>query len=156
MPSHDSSPLHSVRTNQLSSAATEWFETVLSALDAKDLPRYLTYLSPRVSIIFNNGEMTMEGIEAAREGLGHFWQSFGTLRHEELNIYGTDENFTHEALNHYTTLDGRNVTTRAVAFIDRDEEGRIYSLRVYGDQSPLWASGDPKNSNQDANVVEGK
>lgn len=98
----------------------------------------------------------MDGIEAAREGLGQFWQSFGMLRHEELNIYGTDENFAHEALNHYITLDGRNVTTRAVAFIDRDKEGRICSLRVYGDQSPLWAREDLKDSNKDTKEVEGK
>lgn len=98
----------------------------------------------------------MDGIEAAREGLGHFWQSFGTLRHEELNIYGTDENFAHEALNHYTTLDGRDVTLRAVAFIDRDEAGKIYSLRLYGDQSPLWAREDLKNSKTEVKEDEGK
>lgn len=149
MPPQPSSALHSVRTNQLSPAATEWFASVLSALDAKDLPRYLSYLSPRVSIIFNNGEMTMDGIEAAREGLGQFWQSFGTLRHEELNIYGTDQNFVHEALNHHTTLDGRDVTIRAVAFIDRDEGGKICSLRLYADQSPLWAREDLKDSKKD-------
>lgn len=134
-----SSALRTVRINQLSPAATEWFSSVLSALDAKDLPQYLSHMSPRVRIIFNNGEMTMDGIEAVREGLGQFWQSFDTLRHEELNIYGTDGNFAHEALNHYTTLDGREVTIRAVAFIDRDEGGRICSLRLYGNQSPLWA-----------------
>lgn len=60
-------------------------------------------------------------------------------------MYGTDERFAHEALNHYVTLDGRQVTLRAVACIDRDAEGRIAELRVYGDQSPLWGTrGDGK------------
>jgi len=44
----------------------------------------------------------------------------------------------HEALNHFTTLDGRAVTLRAVAWIDRDPAGLITSLRVYSDQSPLF------------------
>jgi len=44
----------------------------------------------------------------------------------------------HEALNHFTTLDGRSVTLRAVAWIDRDAAGQIASLRVYSDQSPLF------------------
>lgn len=73
-----------------------------------------------------------------REGLSQYWQGFGTLRHTELNIYGNDRNFVHEALNHYTTLDGREVTLRAVAWIDRNDAGEIVEVRVYSDQSPLW------------------
>lgn len=132
-------PLSTVRINQLSPDATQWLAEVLEALDAKDLPKYLTYLSPSITITFNNGNQTFKGIDAVRKGLGSFWQTFGSLRHEELNIYGTDVNFVHEALNHCTTLDGRKVTIRAVAFIDRDKEGRIEELRIYSDQSPLWA-----------------
>lgn len=77
-----------------------------------------------------------------REGLSGFWQSFGTLRHEELNIYGTDSNFVHEALNHYTTLDGRQVVVRAVAWIDRNDAGEIDEVRIYNDQGPLWKNGE--------------
>lgn len=133
-----STALRALRINQLSPPATQWLLSVLSALDAKDLSLYLTFLSPSVTIIFNNGELTLNGLDAAREGLARFWQSFATIRHEEMNIYGTDRNFVHEALNHYTALDGRSVTVRAVAFVDRDQEGRIEGLRVYGDQTPLW------------------
>ena len=129
-----------VRINQLGEETTGWLRAVLTALDAKDVDAYTAVMADDVEVVFNNGDMAMRGREVVRDGLAEFWQSFDTLAHEELNIYGTDRNFVHEALNHYTTLDGRRVTVRAVAWIDRDDEGRISSLRVYNDQSPLWSS----------------
>lgn len=131
--------LDNVRMNQLSPQATDWLRRVLQALDAKDVEAYTAFMADDVDVLFNNGELAMRGRDAVREGLGQFWQSFGTLEHDELNIYGTDRNLVHEALNYYTTLDGRQVTIRAVAWIDRDEDGNIASLRVYNDQSPLRA-----------------
>lgn len=131
--------LSTARINQLSPRGTAWLQELLDTLDAKDLDAYTGRMSDDVEVVFNNGEMAMRGREAVRQGLRAFWQSFGSLEHEELNIYGTDDHFVHEALNHYTTLDGRRVTIRAVAWIDRDAEGRVTSLRVYNDQSPLWA-----------------
>jgi ketosteroid isomerase-like protein len=128
----------SVRINQLGTEATAWLREVLSALDAKDVDAYTDFMADDVEVTFNNGDMSMRGRDAVREGLAGFWQSFGTLEHEELNIYGTDRHLVHEALNHYRTLDGRSVTIRAVAWIDRDDSGRVQSLRVYNDQSPLW------------------
>jgi ketosteroid isomerase-like protein len=129
-----------VRINQLSEEGTAWLHSILDALDAKDVDAYTAFMADEVEVTFNNGDMSMRGREAVREGLSQFWQSFGTLKHEELNVYGTDQNLVHEALNHYTTLDGRNVTIRAVAWIDRDRDGRVVSLRIYNDQSPLWAT----------------
>ena len=82
----------------------------------------------------------MSGIDVFREGLKSFWQGFKSIRHEELMMFGTEKNLVHEALNHYETLDGRQVTVRAVAFIDRDSEGRIEAMRIYNDQSPVWSA----------------
>jgi hypothetical protein len=82
-------------------------------------------------------------VRAVREGLAQFWQSFDTLEHDELNVYGTDRNLAHEALNHYTTADRRKVTIRAVAWIDRDDDGQITSIRIYNDQSPPFGTSFP-------------
>ena len=93
-----------------------------------------------VEVLFNNGDyMNLRGRDQVGEALANFWRSFDNLRHEELNIYGTDRNFVHEALNHFRTLNGREVTVRAVACIDRNDRGEIASLRIYSDQSELLA-----------------
>jgi hypothetical protein len=39
------------------------------------------------------------------------------------------------------TLDGGRVTLRAVAFMDRNSEGEVSSVRLYGDTSPLFSEG---------------
>ncbi|MBY0423889.1 MAG: hypothetical protein K2Q06_16410 [Parvularculaceae bacterium] len=56
-----------------------------------------------------------------------------------LNIYGVDHAFMLEALNHYVRRDGERVTTRAVALTDRDADGRVASIRVFADASPVYA-----------------
>lgn len=129
--------MENLRINQLSDDATTWLNDVLTALDDKDVEAYTAFMADDVEVTFNNGDMSMRGRDVVRDGLGEFWQSFGTLQHDELNVYGTDDNFVHEALNHYTTLDGKDVTIRAVAWIDRNRNGRITSVRIYNDQSPL-------------------
>ena len=131
--------LDSVRINQLDAATTDWLADLVRILDAKDVDAYVARMADDVEVVFNNGDVSMRGREDVRAGLREFWRSFGTLEHEELNLYGGARHLVHEALNHYTTLDGRAVTLRAVAWIDRDDDGLVTSLRVYSDQSPLWA-----------------
>ena len=72
------------------------------------------------------------------QGLAAYWQSFGTLEHDLLAILGSDRAFALEALNHYTTHDGRAVSLRAVAMTDRNEDGQAVAVRLYSDTSPLF------------------
>lgn len=128
---------HTLRTNQLSRAAFDWYLNYLTVLDRKDLAAYGQLLADDVTLQMNNAEPT-RGKAAVLEGLSHYWPSFGSIEHELLNLYGSDHSFVLEALNHYTRLDGSEVTLRAVAFTDRDESGRVTSVRLYTDTSPLW------------------
>ncbi|KAI9815610.1 MAG: hypothetical protein M1826_001978 [Phylliscum demangeonii] len=141
----------SLRHNSLSASATAWLQQMLQSLDAKDLSTYLSFMAPSIRMTFNNGNPstststnmptpTFDGIDAVRAGLAQYWQSFTSIEHEALNVYGDDRHFVHEALNHYLTLDGRRLTLRAAAFIDRDEAGRVLELRLYADQTPLWSA----------------
>lgn len=145
-----------VRTNELSDDATAWLRQVLTALDDKDVDAYTAFMGTDVEVIFNNGEMAMSGRDAVRQGLSEFWQSFGTLRHDELNIDGEDRRFVHEALNYYTTLDGREVTIRAVAWIDRDDDGRITSLRIYNDSDSCSRPASAETDQRTAWTLEGR
>lgn len=74
-----------------------------------------------------------------------FWSSIRqmgfSLLHEHLNIYGSDERYVLEALNHYDSADRDRITVRAVAFTDHDKAGRVSSIRVYQDLSPVYAAG---------------
>ena len=127
-----------LRTNELPDADFTWYLAYLRALDAKDIDAYGTFLAPDVELVMNNAD-PVAGREAVTSGLAEYWQSFGDLEHDLLTILGSRRAFVLEALNHYTTLDGRQVTLRAVAFTDGDDEGLVSSVRLFSDTSPLFA-----------------
>ena len=127
-----------LRVNQLSSSAYAWCRDYLAALDAKDLDRYGTFLAENCTMQFNNAP-SVQGKLAVLAALAGYWKTFGTLEHDLLNLYGSDSAFMLEALNHYTRLDGRPVTLRAVALTDRDHSGKVSSFRLYTDTSELSA-----------------
>lgn len=129
-----------LRINQLSPDAYDKYLDYLGAMDAKDLDRYGSFLADDVVLQMNNADPTV-GKDAVLAGLAQYWPSFATIEHDLLNIYGTDERYVLEALNHYTTHDGRSVTLRAVAFTDRNDKGLVESVRLYTDTAPLWSAG---------------
>lgn len=129
--------IDSLRINDLPADAFEWYLRYLTALDAKDIDAYGAFLSSDVVLVMNNAP-PVSGREQVTTGLGQYWQSFGALEHEPLIILGSPSAFVLEALNHYTTLDGRRVTLRAVAFTERDGNGLVTSVRLYTDTSPLF------------------
>ncbi len=128
-----------LRINQLSPEAYEWYQTYLEALDAKDFERYGSFLSDNCIMQMNNAD-PVEGKSAIVANLTQYWKTFGRLEHDLLNLYGTDAAFMLEALNHYTRLDGKPVTLRAIALTDRNEFGQVTSFRFYTDTAPLFAS----------------
>ena len=128
---------YSFRINSLSAAAFAWYLDYLAALDAKDLNRYGAFLAEGCEMRMNNAD-PVRGKAAVLAALKSYWASFGTLEHEPLNIYGTDDAFMLEALNHYTRGDGGRVTLRAVALTDRDAAGLVTSFRLYTDTGPLF------------------
>jgi hypothetical protein len=134
--------LDRLRINELSDDAWSWYQRYLDALDAYALERYAEFLADEVSVQFNN-DAPLAGKAAAKAGLGQFWGSISAmgyaLLHEPLNIYGSDSAFVLEALNHYDRPDRDRITVRAAAFTDRATDGRVTSVRLYQDVSPLYA-----------------
>lgn len=128
-----------LRINQLSAEVYNWYLDYLSALDAKEIERYGSFLADDCMLVMNNAD-PVQGKDAILAGLSQYWQSFGDLEHDLLNIYGTDQHFMLEALNHCTTIDGRVVSLRAVALTDRNQQGKITSVRLYTDTAPLFNS----------------
>ena len=127
-----------LHANQLGPEAYAWYLDCLAAMDARDVEGYGRFLAEQCELRFNN-EPPTQGRDAILERLRGYWQSFATIDHDLLNIYGTDQAFMLEALNAYTRLDGKPVTCRAVALTDRGVDGLVTSVRIYTDVSPLFA-----------------
>lgn len=136
--------LTSLRINQLGDDAWAAYSDYLEVLDRYDVDGFAAFLADDVSVQFNNDE-PMTGKATAVQGLGGFWRSIQdmgyALTHEPLNIYGSDDHYVLEALNHYERDGGPRLTVRAVAFTDRDAAGLVTSIRVYQDLGPLYADG---------------
>ncbi|MBD2100956.1 nuclear transport factor 2 family protein [Leptolyngbya sp. FACHB-261] len=128
----------SLRINQLSKPAYERYLRYLQALDSLDIEAYTKFLADDCEVRSNNN-FPMQGKEAIMQELGAYWQSFKKLEHDLLNIYGTDQNYVLEAVNHYTLLDGKKVSIPAVAFTDLNEDGLVKSVRFYTDTTPVFA-----------------
>ncbi len=127
-----------LRINQLSDQAYENYLAYLKAMDNKDVESYGTFLANDVEMTFNNDPFG-KGKEVILSGLGKYWQSFASIEHDLINIYGSDRNYVLEAMNHYTRHDGKSVTVKAVAFTDLNEEGKVRSVRLYMDTTPVFA-----------------
>ena len=127
-----------LKINQLSAAAYDNYLAYLNAMDHKDVEGYGRFLAEDVEMTFNNNPFG-KGKDVILEGLGNYWQSFASIEHDLLNIYGSDQNYVLEALNHYQRHDGKKVTVRAVAFTDLDKEGKVKSVRLYMDTSPVFS-----------------
>lgn len=129
-----------LRMNQLSPEGLAWYLDYLAAMDRKDVAAYGGFLAEACELRINSAPPTI-GKPAILQALGAYWQSFGSIEHDLENIYGDDRRFALEALNHYTRLDGKPVTLRAVACTDRDAAGLAASVRLYTDTAPLFAAG---------------
>jgi ketosteroid isomerase-like protein len=127
-----------LRINQLSKKQYAVYLDYLAAMDHRDIEAYGKFLADDVVVQFNN-DAPMHGKETAKGGLGPYWQSFAKIEHDLTNIYGTDQNYVLEALNHYVRHDGKKVTVRAVAFTDLNADGLVRSVRIYHDVSPVFA-----------------
>jgi hypothetical protein len=134
--------LDELRINQLSADGWAWYQEYLDRLDAYDLDGYTRFLADDVQVQFNN-DAPLSGLPSAREGLGQFWGSVTgmgyALLHQPLNVYGDDEHFVLEALNHYDKPGSPRVTVRATAWTDRGADGKVTAVRLYQDLSPLYA-----------------
>ncbi|MHA4844766.1 nuclear transport factor 2 family protein [Flavitalea antarctica] len=127
-----------LRINQLSAAAFENYLSYLRAIDGKDIETYGKFLADDISVQFNN-DQPMQGKETVLQGLGYYWQSFGSVEHDLTNIYGRDTAYVLEAQNHYVRKDGKMATVKAVAFTDLNDHGLVESVRIYQDVSPVFA-----------------
>lgn len=122
-----------IRINQLSEEGTAWFRDLLAVIETLDAEAYSARMTEDVELSLN-GEPTMRGREAVRDGLAASWEGLSGLSHDEANIYGTDRRFVHETVVRTEAGDGREDVSASTIWIDRDDdEGRLSAARVYQD-----------------------
>lgn len=126
-----------LQIRQISSEAFEWYRQYLECIDAKNIKSFGHFLSDDCVMVQNN-QPQVRGKQQILEQLADYWQTFRSLTHELLNIYGQDNSFALEAWNHYVRLGGKKVSIRAVALTDRNYEGLVTSFYFYTDVSPVF------------------
>lgn len=125
-----------LRINQLSPPVYDWYLSYLQAIDTKNVETYGSFLADECVMQFNND--SYEGKTAILQNIANYWNTFDSVTHDLLNIYGSDRSFVLEALNHYQRNNNKTVTVTAVAITDRNERGLVTSSRLYSDITPLF------------------
>ena len=128
----------SLRVNQLSQSATDWYAGYLSALDSADVDAWTSkYLHPECIININN-DLPLDGVGEVKARLTLQWSHFSAIRHEPVNIYGNDNQFAVEMICHYERRDGKRADVPLATFVDRDASGRATMINIYIDPKPQF------------------
>jgi hypothetical protein len=114
-------------------------KTVFGAVDGKDLEVLRGLLAEDTRFVMGNGDPLI-GREAVLAGNAAFFTMVQGLRHAVLHEWAVGAATIAETEVTYLRLDGKEVTVPAVTIWEVDEAGLIKDLRVFIDQTPLFAS----------------
>jgi len=118
---------------------SDWITDYYTDVDAMNLRAFVDRHTDDAVVQFANFPPSV-GKEAIGAAIGGFWSTIGGLRHERRNLWFVDDGGTavFEAILHYTTKGGAEVVLPCVSILDRAPEGRVCSLRVHIDLTPLF------------------
>lgn len=121
--------------------AMTWYEEFYAALEAKDITVVDRLCTADTTLRFAN-HGAVEGREAVRATMLHFWGTIGSMRHAFTKVVEDGESAVLEAIVTYTTHDGRSVDVPCATAIDR-RGGLVAAQRIYIDLAPLHALLEP-------------
>jgi hypothetical protein len=114
-----------------------WFSGMYADIDAMRLDAFAAALAPDVKVVVGNSP-AMNGRQAAKEGIGHFFSTIGGLKHHLVNVAESDGLTFLEANVEYLRKDGKTVTIPVVTVLERSGN-LVKSLRIYFDVAPVYA-----------------
>jgi hypothetical protein len=114
-----------------------WFSDLYASIDAMRLDEFAAGLAPDVKLVVGNNP-AMNGRQAAREGIGHFFSTIDGIKHHLVNVAENDGLTFLEANVEYLRKDGKTVVVPAVTVLERSG-GLVKSLRIYFDVGPVYA-----------------
>ena len=120
-----------VQTDGLPPEARDWLTGVLTTIERLDADAYTALMTDDVELRLPDGS-TLTGRTAVANALRAAWEPVASLTHHELNLYGDSHRVVHEARTETDTDAGEHITSYVTSWIDRDDQGRIVSARVYG------------------------
>jgi ketosteroid isomerase-like protein len=131
-----------------------WIDDYYADVDAMRLEPYVEHHSDDAVVVFANNPPAV-GKDAIRQAIGGFWSMIGGLRHERRNLWLVNEGNTAvlEVVTHYTTKGGAAVSVPCVSLLDRDDDGKVSSLRVHIDLAPLFAQIAAEQADEPAETV---
>ncbi len=115
----------------------EWWRRFFLAVDRKDISDLGDWFSTDLELQFGNWPRVM-GKDAALVVLEQFFGSIDGLSHQLIGAVSQEARIVVESIVTYRRLDGSSVSLPAATLLERDGE-RIKHLRIYVDQSPLFA-----------------
>ena len=114
-----------------------WFSDLYASIDAMRLDELAAGLAPDVEVVVGNNP-AMNGRQAVKEGIGHFFSTIAGLEHHFINVVEGQGLTFLEAKVDYRRKDGRQVTVPVVTVLERTG-GLVSSLRIYFDVAPVYA-----------------
>ena len=115
-----------------------WVQEMFVALDAGDISRFLSYLTPDVR--FRLGDRpAFHGYEQLRPGLTHFVTLFTSTRHALTGLWQDGNSVIVEAEASYTRLDGQDVCVPVVHLLRLRAPEKIADYRIFHDLAPVFA-----------------
>lgn len=121
--------LKSLRINQLSPEAMDWYTRYLAAFEAMDADAFFAFLAED-AVVQVNDRLPYYGHAGARASLERYFRAFDRVVHEPLNIYGADNEFGVEMLTHFTpTGRAAPIVVPSTSFYTRGAAGLLISIR---------------------------
>ena len=114
-----------------------WYSDMYANVDAMRLDEFVAGLAPDVEVVVGNNP-AMNGRQAVKEGIGHFFSTIAGLSHHFVNVVEGQGLTFLEAKVDYRRKDGRQVTVPVVTVLERKGE-LVSSLRIYFDVAPVYA-----------------
>lgn len=130
--------LTSLRICTLTEAGLAWYGRFTNAVANANTEALSAMLHPDCVYQYNN-QLPFYGNRTIAAGAERYHAMYETLEHEPLNIFGDDQHFAVELLNHYVRKDGARITIPGASFMERDAAGLLVSGRLFIDTSPLFA-----------------
>ena len=118
---------------------SDWITDYYADVDGMRLQPFVDQHTDDAVVQFANFPPSV-GKEAIGAAIGGFWSTIAGLSHERRNLWFVNGGDTavFEALLHYTTKGGAEVSLPCVSLLDRAADGRVSSLRVHIDLAPLF------------------